>query len=654
MGGTGADLPTCNRPQPTPIELGAGESGSFAATIAAKMFANIATCPLLLNFLRQAPSRGAATNQRAMGAAAVHERTDTVWRDTSMRNQAQRPGVHRRRAQLMVGPAVTAFAYLLSAEVGEALAFPSAPVSALWAPNAIVFAALLLAPVHRWWIYLIAVLPVHVLAQASETPLAQIGIQYLVNCAEALLGATALLWLEAEPRRLGQLSAMTNLVLIGGIAAPLVTSVTMAMAFAPLGLADDVWLTVVARTSTNTFATITLVPLILHFAGQPGGWLRVPERCTVMETSIIGVCLAAVSVYVFVWPGSNDERAAALLYAPMPLLIWATVRYEIAGVCASVLLIGAFATWGVLQDVGPFVQHSPVRNALTTVLFLNVICIPLLMLAAVLQERKATVAEAARRDQQLAHLARVATLGEISGAMAHEIRQPLASMLANAEAAAALLSSAKADVKDVRAIVADIIADNRRLAQVIGRMQSMLRYGQAERRPEQLNELVTETLALTRADLARRQVVAIVELAADLPRVAVDRVQIQQVILNLIVNACDAMESVATEQRQLWIGTSLHPQLGVELTVRDSGPGIAAAMLQRIFQPFVSSKDTGLGLGLSISQKIVAAHRGRLWAQQGTSGGAVFHLTLPLADRAGISPEYSSAAATQSQSREGQ
>ncbi len=260
----------------------------------------------------------------------------------------------------------------------------------------------------RWWIYLAAIVPVHVIAQLADAPLAQIGIQYIVNSAEAMIGAAALIRFEAEPRRLGQLSAMTNLVLIGGIAAPLVTSVAMAMAFVPLGLTDDFWLTVVARTSTNTFATITLVPLIIHFALRfERGW-PAPNRRKVLEASLIGACLAIVSMYVFVWPGFYDERAPALLYAPLPLLIWATVRYEIAGVCASVLLVGAFATWGVLHEVGPFVVHSPVRNALTTVLFLNVICIPLLMLAAVLQERKAAFAEAARREQQLAHLSRVA------------------------------------------------------------------------------------------------------------------------------------------------------------------------------------------------------------------------------------------------------
>jgi signal transduction histidine kinase len=564
------------------------------------------------------------------GAAPVHDRTDDpVWRNTPMTNQAGHPARRHGEIRRVAGPIVVALAYLVSAELGEALAFPSAPVSALWAPNAILFAALLLAPPRRWWIYLAVVLPVHVLAQAFGTPPAQVAIQYVVNCAEALIGAAALLWREAEPRRLGQLSAMTNLVLIGGIAAPLATSLVMAMAFARLGLTEDVWLTVVARTSTNTFATITLVPLILHFAARDGSRPALDRR-TVLEAAFIGSALALVSAYVFVWPGSNDQVASVLLYAPLPLLLWATVRYEIAGVCATVLLIGGFATWGVLQGVGPFVQHDPVRNALTTVLFLNVICIPLLMLAAVLQERKAAVAEAARRDQQLAHLARVATLGEISGALAHEIRQPLASMLANAEAAAALLANDAANARNLRPIVADIIADNRRLTQVIKRMQSMLRYSHAERKPEQLHELLAETLALSRADLARRNVSVVQNLASDLPRVLVDRVQIQQVILNLIVNACDAMENVPKDQRRLWIRTSLNPQLGVELTIRDSGPGIDAAMLQQIFESFVSTKASGLGLGLSISKKIIAAHHGRLWAERGENGGAVFHLTLPM------------------------
>lgn len=557
----------------------------------------------------------------------MHDRADQpVRRHAPMISQAA-------WARLGVGPAATAFAYLLSAMLGEALAFPSAPVSALWGPNAILFAALLLAPVKRWWIYLAAIVPVHVIAQLADAPLAQIGIQYIVNSAEAMIGAAALIRFEAEPRRLGQLSAMTNLVLIGGIAAPLVTSVAMAMAFVPLGLTDDFWLTVVARTSTNTFATITLVPLIIHFALRfERGW-PAPNRRKVLEASSIGACLAIVSMYVFVWPGFYDERAPALLYAPLPLLIWATVRYEIAGVCASVLLVGAFATWGVVHEVGPFVVHSPVRNALTTVLFLNVICIPLLMLASVLQERKAAFVEAARREQQLAHLSRVATVGEISGAVAHEIRQPLASMLANAEAALALLASGEMDVKSVRPILADIIADNRRAAQVIKRMQSMLRYSQTERRPEQLNELVMETLALSRGDLNRRQVITLQSLGSELPRVAADRVQIQQVILNLIVNACDAMESVPADQRRLWISTSMHPHLGVELTVRDCGPGIEESMLERVFDAFVSTKPAGLGLGLSISQKIVVAHGGRLWAERSPAGGALFRLTLPVASR---------------------
>ncbi len=531
--------------------------------------------------------------------------------------------------KLAVGPAVTALAYLFAAMLGEALRFPSVPVSALWAPNAILLAALLLAPANRWWIYLAALLPCHVFAQFAYASLSQIGIQYVVDSAEALIGAAALLRLYPEPRRLDQLSATTHLVLIGGIAAPFITSVAMATAFVHLGLTGDFWLTVIARTSTNAFAVITLVPLILQFAGQHDGGWRPANRGAALEICVLGICLALVCVYVFVWPGMHDERAPALMYAPLPFLIWAAVRYEIVGVCVSMLLVGVFAIWGGVHEVGPFVAHSPVRNALTTVLFLNVLCVPLLMLAALLRERKAMAAEAARRDQQLAHLSRVATLGEISGAVAHEIRQPLASMLANAEAASALLATGKADLASVKPIVADIIADNRRAAQVIQRMQSMLRFSEPDRNPEQLNELVTETLALARGDLERRQVIAVHNPGQDLPPVLVDRVQIQQVILNLIVNACDALEAVDVEQRRLWISTSAHPRQGVELTVRDSGPGLDQEMLQRIFDPFVSTKSTGLGLGLSISQKIIASHGGRLWAERGDTGGAIFRLLLP-------------------------
>jgi C4-dicarboxylate-specific signal transduction histidine kinase len=265
------------------------------------------------------------------------------------------------------------------------------------------------------------------------------------------------------------------------------------------------------------------------------------------------------------------------------------------------------------------------------VLFLNVTCIPLLMLAAVLQERKDVAAEIARREQQLAHLARVAVVGEVSGAVAHEVRQPLASMLANAEAAAALLAMKKIDLDNVRQIIADIVSDNLRAAQVIKRMQSMLRGSDAVRRPEQLNELVTETLELARADLHRRQVAIILNLAAELPRVSADRVQIQQVILNLLVNAGDAMEGMAAVERRVWICTVAHDRAGVELLVRDSGPGVEEEMLPRIFQPFVTTKAHGLGLGLSISRKIVVAHGGRLWVERGADGGAVFRMTLPLA-----------------------
>src|SRR5512138_582382 len=302
--------------------------------------------------------------------------------------------------QHLLGPFATAFAYYVAAVLGSALAFPAAPVSAFWAPNALLMAALLLAPPQRWWIYLLAIAPFHVLAQLSTTAPVQILIQYVLNCAEALIGAAALVRFEGRPVRLNTLRAMTNLILIGGIASPLGTSLLMAGAFALLGLTSDVWLTVVARTITNTFATIILVPLVLRAADviRARAWRR--SSRDIAEAAVVAIALIAVCLYVFVSPNAHSSSGSALLYAPLPLLILATVRFGLTGVCGTVLVVGSVATWGVLHDSGPFVLHSPVQNALATVAFLNVTCVPLLLLAAVLAERKRS-ALALERSQRL-------------------------------------------------------------------------------------------------------------------------------------------------------------------------------------------------------------------------------------------------------------
>lgn len=230
--------------------------------------------------------------------------------------------------------------------------------------------------------------------------------------------------------------------------------------------------------------------------------------------------------------------------------------------------------------------------------------------------------------RQLAHLGRVALLGELSGALAHELNQPLAAILANANAASRMLAAGNDDTGELRAIIADIVADDKRAGAVIRRLRALIRRGEAELQPVALNEIVSDVLELARSDLIERRVSVEIDLTTLSTMVLADRVQLQQVMLNLIVNACDAMSSAPPPARCIEIGTSAGTE-GVHLRVIDCGVGMSPDNLESVFEPFVSTKEHGLGLGLAICRSIVDAHGGRMWASNNQNGGATFHVLLP-------------------------
>ena len=243
-------------------------------------------------------------------------------------------------------------------------------------------------------------------------------------------------------------------------------------------------------------------------------------------------------------------------------------------------------------------------------------------------ERKRAAAQAGEQRHQLALLGRAAVLGELSGAFAHELAQPLTSILGNAEAALQLLVTESADLTEVRDILRDIIADDVRAAEVIQRLRSMLARGEIQRQPVDLNQVVREVLDLARSDLITRNVSVSMQLDSNAPAVLADRVQLQQVVLNLVVNACESMSGAAPSERKLVISTQLSDDGSrIECSVSDRGCGIAAGDTERIFQPFVTTKKQGLGLGLAICRSIVEAHGGKLWAEHGDDGGAIFRFT---------------------------
>lgn len=243
--------------------------------------------------------------------------------------------------------------------------------------------------------------------------------------------------------------------------------------------------------------------------------------------------------------------------------------------------------------------------------------------------RKLNELEIARQRDELAHLSRVKMLGELSGSLAHELNQPLTAILSNAQAAQRFIAQEVPDLGEVREILQDIVSDDKRAGDIIQGLRALLKKGEFRRDSLDLNEVVFEVLKLMHSDLLNAGVEVVTELADALPLVQGDRVQLQQILINLMVNGCEAMSELREADRKLVIATSLSADGGVCVRVSDRGRGVPPGDLDRVFEPFVTSKTEGLGMGLAVCRNIVAAHKGGLWASNNVAGGASFFFTLP-------------------------
>jgi signal transduction histidine kinase len=248
-----------------------------------------------------------------------------------------------------------------------------------------------------------------------------------------------------------------------------------------------------------------------------------------------------------------------------------------------------------------------------------------------LTARKRAELEAQQHRAEAAHAARAATLGELAAGLAHELNQPLAAIMTNVQASRRLLTSEQPPMALIGEILDDIASDDVRAVEIIRRMRALLVKGQVDVQPLDLNELVGDVLRLVASDAILRRVRVHRRVEPDLPGITGDRVQLQQVILNLVLNGCDAMGETSPSQRQLHLSGRRAGPGEVHLSVRDRGSGIPPTMLERMFDPFVTNKRQGLGLGLSISRTIVSAHGGRLWAENNEEGGATMHCLLAAA-----------------------
>jgi signal transduction histidine kinase len=244
------------------------------------------------------------------------------------------------------------------------------------------------------------------------------------------------------------------------------------------------------------------------------------------------------------------------------------------------------------------------------------------------ERQKAAEAEAAEQRQEVTHLMRVTVLGELSGAVAHEINQPLTAILWNAQAALALLAEKSPDLAEVRDAIHDIIQEDNRAAEVIQRLRNLLKKGERKSEQIDLNNLVDSTIALLKNELIDRHIEVEFNLATGLPAVSGDPVQLQQVLLNLFMNAMDAMVSTPNSQRRIIVSTRPAQSGAVEVLIRDRGPGLGPDDPAVLFKPFRTSKDHGLGLGLTICSTIAQAHGGKVTLANHEDGGAVAVFSL--------------------------
>jgi C4-dicarboxylate-specific signal transduction histidine kinase len=250
-------------------------------------------------------------------------------------------------------------------------------------------------------------------------------------------------------------------------------------------------------------------------------------------------------------------------------------------------------------------------------------------LRRIIEEHRKAQQTLMKTQAELAHLSRVFTMGELTSSIAHEVNQPLTAVVTNGHACMEWLSANPPDLGEARQSAERIIEDGTRAGKVLGRIRSLFKKEAPARDWLNMNDVIQELTVFLRGEAMSQRISLRMDLAADLPCVRGDHVQLQQVVLNLIMNAIEAMRGTDDGPKEIWIRSRREDSAGVRIAVEDRGVGLSPEIAEKIFQPFFTTKDQGIGMGLSISRSIVESHAGRLWAAPGPSGGALFQFTIP-------------------------
>jgi two-component system sensor kinase FixL len=650
-----------------------------------------------------------------------------------------------------------ALAYYLGAKIGFALTLRPHPVSVLWPPNSILLAALLLTPVRVWWVILLAAFPAHLAAQLqSNVPPTMILCWFMSNSCEALIGAGCVRYLIDRPVRFDRLGNVGIFIFFAAFLAPFLSSFVDAAFVAINHWGEDrYWQVWRIRFTSNILASLTLVPFIVTWSGDGIAWLGKIRRARILEAGLLLIGLLSINTIVFYKLAPTAD--SALLYLPLPFLIWAAVRFGSRGASAAICTLTVLAIWSAGHGYGPFSTRSAEENALSIQMFLIVMSVPLLLLAGVIEERskgETTIREREERislaaesanlafwsinfereeswmsdkgraifnfgpdehlsrelflsrvhpedrnavdeaiegarvsaqtfeieyrllrpdgdirwlisrgryvsnddggvreligvaidvtaqveadlqlglqREEMARMSRVSSMGELTASLAHELNQPLTAIASNAAAGRRLLAQGSPDRTMFEELLADVATDARRAGDIIHGIHHFVRKSEGRRCPVNLNEIVQEVLRLLHSDLLGRGTAVETQLAPNLPSVEANPVHLQQVLLNLLMNSLEAMQSTPIGKRRIVISTKCEDTSSVLVSVCDSGGGLPKEDLDKVFTHFYSTKPNGMGMGLTIVRSIVEAHGGKLNAEN-SDEGARFFFRLPIA-----------------------
>ncbi|WP_244424253.1 sensor histidine kinase [Bradyrhizobium sp. BTAi1] len=354
---------------------------------------------------------------------------------------------------------------------------------------------------------------------------------------------------------------------------------------------------------------------------------RLDPRPQALFSPMLPIFTAALAIAIFIFDTVTPyEIAAASLQVVVVLLSLRFCRKQ------GVIFVSlGCAALSILSAVLTIVSYVPTAGSTFSLGVINTsISLTAIAATAYLALATETARQTAERAQaHLAHVARLTTLGEISASIAHELNQPLTAVITNANAATRWIRSEPPNPQKVTSSIESIVEDARRASEIIARIRALTTRAEPQNAWVDINAVIQEVLVLIQSQLNENRIVVRAELNNGLPSVFGDRIQLQQAVLNLIVNAIDAIGAAQADPREIRIRSRKTRPSGVEVSIEDTGGGLTTTDVNQIFDAFFSTKTGGMGIGLSICRSIIEAHHGRIWAEKGEPSGATFHFTLP-------------------------